>query len=590
MVVIMKFSDYVALFLVQRGVKCVFGYQGGSVTHLIDSINNNPAIEYVQNYHEQASAFCADAYARLSYERIGVAIASNGPGATNLITGIANAYCDSVPALFITGQVHTFAMKRKEAIRQESFQEIDILSAVSKITKYRTTIMNPLDVRYVFEKACFIAQTGRPGPVLIDIPVDIQGMDINIENLRGFTENDSIKPDISRSISTILKKIKMSKRPILLLGGGTSSSKFKNGISKMASILNMPVVASLQGLDSVDHSENYFCGFIGTYGNRSSNIAIQNADLVLALGTRLDMRQTGKAKEMFAKYAEIIHVDVDIEELNHTVKESLSIHCDINYFLETFNKELYNQKLPSWNAWLQLVKQWEKRFQNYLPDNKKIQPDKIIRFIGKILSDEIAVTSDVGQNQMWVAQYFRCKSKKLRIINSGGLGSMGYSIPAAIAAYYTKKYKHIIGFTGDGGIQMNIQELCLIGSKSLPVKIVILNNYSLGLIREMHERYYENRCIGSIIGFSQPDFKILAQAYNIRYMEIKTEEDMINLHTAIYSDEPVLINCILSQYTSVEPCLLGNECLDDQWPYLLNHEKELIIKELSELEKESCYE
>lgn len=556
----MKLSDYVARFLEKQGVKYIFGYQGGSITHLIESISETN-ITYVQNYNEQGSAMAADGYARISEEDIGVAIASNGPGATNLITGVANAYCDSIPTLFLTGQVHTWAMKGKRDVRQESFQEIDIISIVKPITKYAVTVMDKNSIRYELEKALFLAKNGRKGPVFVDIPVDIQGMQIEENELIGYYDRKDISNNNMESVlSKIDKLLEISKKPIILVGGGVTNSTAREELRKFIEYNCIPTVCSLQGLDVVNHDNKAFIGYIGSYGNRYANIALQNADVVLVLGSRLDMRQIGKNKEKFACNAKIIHIDIDESELNHNVNEYMSVNIDVNKFIIDFS--IYAHKYEGWKKWLNIISSWKNELEENLDVNI------YVKTIGKILDDNTVVVSDVGQNQMWIAQSLRINGNKNKILNSGGLGAMGYSLPASIGAYYASPERTIISFSGDGGIQMNIQELALIGSEKLPIKVFIFNNYSLGLIREIHEKYYNNNCIGSIKGFSQPNFSKLAEAYNLGYKEISSIDDLNNIKTELFDEKPYIFNIIFNEKTYVRPELLGMNTIDEQSPEL----------------------
>lgn len=559
---IMKLSDYVIEFFAQRGVKVFFGYQGGSVTHLIDSVAQNDNVLYVQNYHEQGAAFAADAYARCSEEKVGVVIASNGPGATNLITGIANAYCDSIPLICITGQVHTFSMKKQSGVRQESFQEIDIISMVKPITKYCVTVMDSEDIRLELEKAYYYALEGRKGPVLIDLPVDIQGMSIMPNTLKAFKKD---RKDLCNKLplekfEIIYNHILNAKRPVIIAGGGINMAGAKEEFELFIHNFGIPVVCSLQGIDAISHNNEYFCGFIGSYGNRNANIAVQNADIIIVLGSRLDSRQTGKNKENFAPEAFVIHVDIDKNELNHNVHEELSIHMDLKVFIQELNR--FSHIKGRFDDWTAMIKSWEKLFEDEVEQNKEL------KYIGKLLGDNVAICSDVGQNQMWMAQSLRVYGDNFRIINSGGLGAMGYSLPAAIGLYYTNKFNQVLAVMGDGGFQMNLQELCLIGSMRLPIIIVLLNNHSLGLIRDIHEKYYESRCVGSIDGFFQPDIHLLAESYSINYIKIKSEDELKNKIKNLLIDKPLIIDIDINHKTIIKPELIGGDKLDRQTPYI----------------------
>lgn len=573
----MKLSDYVMEYLRNTGVEVIFGYQGGSITHLIESMSF-AGIEYIQTYNEQGAAMAADAYARVSENSLGVAVASNGPGATNLVTGIANAYCDSVPTLFITGQVHTWAMKKDKQVRQKSFQEIDIISIVKPITKYAVTVMKPDKIRYELEKAIHIAKQDRRGPVLLDIPVDVQGMDIEPELLPVFlgTEND-VEHRFQNDYSECIHLLKKAKRPVILVGGGVNGRQAKSHIRQFSEKYHIPVVCSLQALDVMNHNSKEFIGFIGSFGNRYANLTVNNSDFVLVLGSRLDMRQTGKNTGKFAESATIVHVDIDENELNHNIKVALSYidSCEniLSFLIENFERK------EGFTLWLDLCTAWKKRYTKCLLINQ------FISSVGKCIADGTMVISDVGQNQMWVAQSLRIKGENIRILNSGGLGAMGYSLPGAIGACIGSNYSRCVAVMGDGGIQMNIQELCLIGQRQLPIIIIVLNNHALGLIRDIHEKYYNNHYTGSVEGFSQPRFEMMAAAYHIQYCHIDESACEEEIKSIFACDGPCLVDVHMSGDTYVTPELIGMDALDNQTPYLEKKEKSRITKEVENVDQ-----
>lgn len=572
----MKLSDYVAQFLRKKGVRYVFGYQGGSITHLIDSVYKTDGLEYIQNYHEQGSAMAADAYGRIAEEGIGVAIASNGPGATNLLTGIANAYCDSVPAMFITGQVHTYAMK-KNGVRQESFQEIDILSMAKPVTKYCVTVMKPEEICYELEKAYYIATTGRKGPVLVDIPVDVQGMDIEPDKCRQYETEVEMEYELDEDIIEKVKELlNSSERPVILVGGGVRQSGAARAVKSFAEKYDLPVVASLQGLDVLPHSSSSFVGFIGGYGNRAANIVLQNADVVLILGSRVDFRQTGKNVAGFIKNSKIIHVDIDRSELEHKLPKAVNVQCDIGEFMKSLEKCNLNRH----DKWLQKVSELKRQFTDINSEWDWKKYGYILTDIGKCISKPTVVVADVGQNQMWVAKYLRAASEEFRLLNSGGLGAMGYSLPGCIGAYYANPDYHIVGIMGDGGLQMNIQELGVIGGRQLPVTVIVLNNHSLGMIRDVHEKYYDKRYAGSVWGFEMPQLSRVAQAYNINYLYVDNA-DMSNVLKAVESRKPYIIEINMNEETYISPELVGMKSIDDMQPELRAEEKQCIMNLLN---------
>jgi len=570
----MKLSDYVMNFLYKKDIRHIFGFQGGSVTHLIDSIHKIDELAYVQNYHEQASSFCADAYARAS-GNVGVAVATSGPGATNLITGIANAFFDSVPCLFITGQVSVHAMKTNPAVRQQGFQETDIVSIVRPITKFAVTVLEAENIRYILEKAFYFAQSERPGPVLIDIPHNLQAAEINPQTLPGFCDSDKSTSEIKigqQPEDPVFKKIiammEESRKPVVLVGGGMTSVRGKGLLESLIHTCDLPVVCSLRGLDSIDHDNDHFCGFIGSYGNRYANFAIAQSDLLLVLGSRLDERQTGDNRTLFARGAKIIHIDIDPHELNHHFREDVSVCCDLELFLTKLITELGDRRFHH-IAWLEHIYRWKASYPSYgvSVDAKEIDPNEFMHILSKKVSSHSVVCADVGQNMMWVAQSF-CLNKNKRLLCSAGHGAMGYSLPAGIGASFALPDRQIICVMGDGGIQMNIQELQTVSREKIPLKIFIMNNHSLGMIRTFHEKYFSNRCYGSAIGYTNPDFQKLAYAFDISYTRISTCEDFNRLDEKINTAGPHLFEVVLSPQTQVIPEPAPRRPLEDQLPLL----------------------
>lgn len=571
----MKVSDAIAKFLANNGIKYVFGYQGGSITHMIDSFVK-AGIQYIQTYHEQGAGLAADAYARISDIGIGVAIGTNGPGATNLVTAIANAYCDSVAVLFFTGQVHLSTMKQCNRIRQESFQEIDIISIVKPITKYAVTIKNKYDVLPEIERAIRMAKEGRKGPVLIDLPVDIQG---EMLEETAFTENNfclnvdfhclkNIDMD-PKVICSIIGLLYLSERPMILCGGGVRQARAEKILREFACNMRIPVVCSLMGLDALNQHNDMFIGFIGSYGNRYANIALQNADLIFVFGSRLDLRQTGKRRDLFATRAKVIHVDIDETELGHYIDEEINVNADVGSFISELSRCITaQQKKIDTAKWISEINGYKKKYPDETEhEYQYMNPNKLLKEISVILPDNVIVCCDVGQNQMWAAQSLRISGDNVRILNSGGLGTMGYSLPATIGAYYADQESYIVGLMGDGGFQMNIQEMELIGDRQLPISIFIFNNHALGLIRDIHEKYYENRCCGSVEGFSMPDLEQLAKAYNFAYRKISALKDIEDLRKKEFRSKPEIIEVEFQENTYVKPELLGTDPLEKQIPY-----------------------
>ncbi|KUG24593.1 acetolactate synthase large subunit [hydrocarbon metagenome] len=570
----MKLSDYFMNYLFERKIGHIFGYQGGSVTHLIDSLYKVNGLIYIQNYHEQASSFCADAYARVR-GGAGVAIATSGPGATNLITGIANAFFDSIPCIFITGQVSTHAIKTKQYIRQQGFQETDIVSIVKTITKFAATVLEPENIRYYLEKAFFYAQSGRPGPILIDIPHNVQASEINPQALQSFYDSDEYTSEMNKKplpdekvVSQVVAMLAEAKRPVVLAGGGMASVKGKGIFKTFVHACDLPVVGSLRGLDTIDHDDEHFCGFIGSYGNRYANFAVAKSDFLLVLGSRLDERQTGEDRSLFARGAQIVHVDVDPYELNHNLHEAVSVCCDIESFLNALMAEIDDRRFDN-KAWIDHIHRWKARYPSYpVHDHTNdIAPNEFLHALSMKVSDNAVVCADVGQNLMWVAQSF-CLSGNKQLLCSSGHGAMGYSLPAGIGAHFASPNRQIICVTGDGGIQMNLQELQTVSRERIPLKIFIMNNQSLGMIRTFHEKYFDNRCFGSVNGYANPDFEKLAYAFDIVYTKIHNRDDFDRLDYGLNSEGPHLFEVVLSPTTQVIPEPAPRRAVEDQLPLL----------------------
>ena len=565
----MKLSHVIAQYFVKLGVTVIFGYQGGSITHMIDSFDKY-GIRYIQSYNEQGAGLAADAYARTSEIGLGIAIGTNGPGATNLITAIANAYCDSVPVLFLTGQVHSFAMKRSPDVRQESFQEIDIVSMVKPVTKYAVTITDKNTAIAEIDKAVHIALSGRKGPALIDLPVDVQGMEVDCSLEQYFCEKESYQAENSPlNREEILKRLMIAEKPLILAGGGVRNAGATEVFREFVRTLRIPVAVSLMGLDSLPHDDENFVGYIGGYGNRYANLAVQNADLILVMGSRLDMRQTGKRKDLFAASADIIHIDIDDAELGHFINREQKIKCDIKQFLTGALETINEKDELNIEEWRGTIAKWKKCYcdDREFSDQEANNPNAILRAIGAAMPSDVAVIFDVGQNQMWAAQSLRVAGENVRILNSGGLGTMGYSLPGAIGAYYANPTAKVVALMGDGGLQMNIQELQMISQFQLPITVVVFNNHALGLIRDVHEKYYDCRYVGSVKGFSMPELQKIATAYRMRYQKIESGEDLAKYSAFFKEEGPMLIEVEFLGNTYVRPELLGQDGLEHQIPY-----------------------
>ena len=527
----MKVSDYIVKFLVKQNIDIVFGYTGGSIADLIDSIYKTDGIEFVQSYNEQASAFAANAYSQVS-GKVGVAISSSGPGAINLLNGIANAFYDSIPCVFITGNVHTLGRKRNDEIRQNAFQETDIVEIAKSITKYSSYIKSETEVESELIKAFEIANSGRKGPVLIDIPYDIQRKEMLDEKITTPKKFDHRK---KLNMDEVVKKIQLSHRPLFLVGGGCQESK--KLLRRLLDKIHIPVVASMRGIDIVSHNSEEYIGFIGTYGNQWANMAVFHSDLLLVLGSRLDERQMGYNKSDFAPNAQIVQVDIDPMELGRKTDNVLSINSSVDNFLDELL--LYDIKFTC-EPWVKLLRSWKKKYLEMFEVEKKFVANYFIRQLSHQFDNNSIIIADVGQNQILAAQSVYIKQDS-QFLCSAGLACMGYSLPAAIGAYYASQNRKIVSLNGDGGFMMNMQELQTIKREKIPIVIIVLNNSCLGLIRKLQENLFENRYYASIVGYEAPNIQKIAEAFNIDYVLIDKLEELADIKQLLNKNKAIIM-------------------------------------------------
>lgn len=567
----MKVSDYIADFLHNKNIKTIFGHLGGFNADFVDSIYLQKNIKFMLPYHEQAAAFAANAYAVVT-EQTAIATSTGAPGFCNLVAGIANAFFDSNPCIFIAGTAHTKAVRTSKNIRQNAFEEIDTLSVVQDITKFSVKIENPEDIRYYLEKAFYIANEGRKGPVLLDIPYNIARSEVDVASLKGFeapvVEYDDID---TQQIMDVLKNVK---KPLIILGGGARSRQCKKQIKNLLDKVKIPVVASLLGLDVLSHNHPSFIGFIGHYGNRYANLALVNCDCLIVIGSRLDERQLCY-KTKLNPNLKVIRVDIDKHELNRKIPETISIYSTAEMFLEKLNVENFDE--CDFSKWLQVLNVWKKRYPSYDLSLKETNANNFLHVISDYLPDDAVICSDVGQNQMCVAQSIYLNDDRM-LLNSAGYGSMGFSLPAAVGAAYARPNTAVLSVNGDGGIQMNIQELQTIKRDNLPVNIVVLNNNCLGMIRRLQENMFDNRTSASIDGYSVPDYEKIAKAYGIDYLKIDSVAKYALVKDFISIKHPTFIEVILPQVMQNNPD--PGVTLDKQVPILSDEEYEAIKREV----------
>ena len=546
------------------------------ITHLVDSLGQNDKMRYIQTYHEQTAAIAAEGYA-IESGKFGVAICTSGPGVTNMMTGIADAYFGSIPVLFISGQVNTYEYKYDKPIRQQGFQEMDVVNVVKPITKYAVLLDKPEDIRYELEKAVYIATHGRKGPVAIDLPMNISRAEIDPEKLRGYVPIEDQPHTIP--VDEVRDLIEKAKRPMVLVGAGCNGDDVDKMLNKYLADTKIPVVTSLMGRGIIDETYSNYVGMIGSYGNRCANMAVAKADLLITLGSRMDTRQTGAMYQDFLK-GKIIHVDLDENELDHhRLENRLKVHSSVAAFLRVLNSvSVSYHDYASWNCWIAKLKEnysQDMEVERFV-DNKA--PYQLMQQLNEISKEGDVFTVDVGQNQMWSAQTLKLK-KEQRFVNSGGLAPMGFAMPAAIGIAFANPKKTIYCVTGDGGFHMAVQSMLTIAQYNLNIKVVVINNAALGMITQFQHLYFNDRMYGTTKagGFINPDLKTMAKAYGIRYSEYMSD----SLNEFETSDGPRMINYVVSGLTTVSPKLEYNKPIDKPSPQLPEEEYQCVMDSLN---------
>jgi acetolactate synthase-1/2/3 large subunit len=545
--------------LKEEGVEVIFGFPGGVVIPIYDAIFESD-IRHILVRHEQGAVHAADGYARAT-GKVGVCLATSGPGATNLITGIANAYMDSVPVVAITGQVST------NLIGTDAFQEADITGITAPITKHNYLIQDIKDLPVVIKEAFHIASTGRPGPVLIDIPVDVSKGMIE-DNIKAELKLEGYKPTYTgnpRQILFAARKIYESKKPVIFAGGGIVSSGAGDILTEFAHFLNIPVITTLLGKGAFSDMDELSLGMSGMHGTKPANLTFTGTDMIIAVGVRFDDRVTGKLSE-FAKDSEVIHIDIDPAEIGKNVKVDIPIVGDAKSVLSDLlgrYKELVEKKgEPDRKEWLDYVMALKKQCA-FKPDKdpESLKPGYIIRKIWEATGGDAIICTEVGQNQMWAAQYFKCL-KPRTFISSGGLGTMGFGLPAAIGAKVGCPGKAVIDIAGDGSIQMNSQELATAVINKIPVKIMILNNGYLGLVRQWQELFWDKRYSHVNIADSV-DFVKLVEAYGgVGFRVTKKSEVESTIKKALEIDNVVMVDFRIEREENVYPMVPAGSPID----------------------------
>ena len=537
--------------LLKENVEVMFGYPGGSVLPVFDKIYD-AAIKFILTRHEQAAAHAADGYARAT-GKVGVCIATSGPGATNLTTGIATAYMDSVPIVAFTGQVKT------HLIGNDAFQEADVIGITRPITKYNFLVKDVGDLARTIKEAFHIAGTGRPGPVVIDFPVDVQLQETEFNypkkiDIRGYKPTLSGHPG---QIKKATKAISESKRPILYVGGGVIISGAYEELKQLAERFQIPVTLTLMGLGVFPTMHPLCLGMLGMHGTAYANHAIMESDLIIAVGARFDDRVTGRI-DVFAPDAKVIHIDIDPTSISKNVHVDIPIVGDAKGILKQLIGFIKNK--PNTENWLKKIEDWRKKHPLKYKQDDKLRPQYIIEQIFELTKGEAIITTEVGQNQMWAAQWYKYNYPRT-YLSSGGLGTMGYGFPAAIGAKVGRPEKTVFDIAGDGSIQMNIQELATAVTYKIPVKIAILNNGYLGMVRQWQELFYKKRY--SYTTLVNPDFVKLAESYGAVGIRVtKKEEVRPAIKKALSTDNIVLLDFHIEPEENVFPMVPAGEAIN----------------------------
>jgi acetolactate synthase-1/2/3 large subunit len=548
-------SEILLRTLLLEGVDCVFGYPGGAVLYIYDAMHDFTDFNHLLTRHEQGAIHAADGYAR-STGKVGVCIATSGPGATNLVTGIATAYMDSVPLVVITGNVAT------SFIGTDAFQEADITGITMPITKHSYLVRDVNDLPRIIHEAFHIANTGRKGPVLIDIPKDVSAQKaiykpVTEINIRGY--NPTVQPN-KLQVDKLIKAIEEAERPVILAGGGVVYSDASKELIEFVNKTNIPITTTLLGLGGFPSAHELWMGMPGMHGTYTANHALQNADLLISIGSRFDDRVTMKLDGFAPKVKKIAHIDVDPAEIGKNVKTDIPVVGDIKAVLQYANTKA---KPAQSAAWIAQVK--ENKVQHplkYKDSETELKPQYVLEMIHDTTNGEAIVTTDVGQHQMWTAQYYKFKNPR-SLVTSGGLGTMGFGFPSAIGAQMGNPDRLVVSVNGDGGIQMCSQELAICAINNIPVKIVIINNQVLGMVRQWQEIIHENR-YSHIELAGSPDFVKLAEAYGVKGLRATNKEEARKVwQEALNTPGPVLIDFVVPRGENVFPMVKTGDTISD---------------------------
>jgi acetolactate synthase I/II/III large subunit len=579
-----KLSDYVMEYIAAQGVRDVFMLPGGGCMHLVDALGRSRQLSYVCVLHEQAAAIAAEAYAQYT-NRLGVALVTTGPGGTNAVTGVAAAYLDSTPMLVLSGQVKRADLAAGRGVRQMGFQEIDIVAMVRPITKYAVTVMDAADIRFELEKACHIARSGRPGPVWVDIPLDIQGALIEPAALRTYQARETSESPSPQAIAHTIELLNHAERPVLLAGNGIRLADGLSEFEALVELLQVPVLTTWKAIDFIGDEHPLFAGRPGSVGQRGANFAQQNSDFLLSLGARLDLGQTGYDHAAFAREASKVVVDIDAAELRKLrMQVDVAAACDVRVFMRNLLDQRARIERRDRSTWQGRCRDWRKRYPVVLPEYWSERP-KVNQYVlidalsDAMRADDVLIPGSSGACSEATMQAFRVKPG-MRIFNSEGLGPMGFGLPAAIGGCIASGHRRTVCVDGDGGFVMNVQELETLRRLGLPVKIFVLNNAGYASIRSTQQRYFDGRLVasGEQSGLTLPDVKRVASAFGVRTLAIQEPHEVrAGVAEALSGNDPVIVEVLVPVTQETRPRLMSRQRadgsfvskpLEDLYPFL----------------------
>ena len=581
-----KVADYIIDFYAKIGVDKIFVVYGAANGHLIDAFSRNKKTDYVAVLHEQAGGFAAEGYAKVKGNKIpGVAIATSGPGGMNFVTPAGNCFYDSVPVVFITGQVNSNFLRPDPSVRQIGFQEADMCSIFKSITKYTKLVLDPSSIKYELEYSLYLATNGRPGPVLLDIPVNIQSAEIDPDKLDGFkvptSDINAISSDqLDSKLEKLFLDIQKSTRPVFLIGGGVKSAEAIDELHELGNILEIPMFPTWNALDVVTSDYKHYCGRVGTYGGAGRNFGIQNSDLLISIGSRVSGRITGGNVKTFAREAKKYMIDVDPGVLKKEFQQvpfDENINCDAKIFINSFKDYLIKKKYKTEtkkNVWLKKCLEWKKTYdpvkQHYYKNTNIVQPYVFIRELSKKMKKNDIFVADCGGNIVTCNHSFETQ-KGQRYFTNNGNSPMGFSFSGAIGAFFADPSRKIVCVIGDGGMNMNIQELQTIKNYKIKIKTIILNNHIYGITKAFQETNFDGQSEAcGQIGYSPPDFIEISKAYGMKTLTINNNSEIEEkINELLMSDESIVVDVNCHEYHTYEPRVIGwSTPIEQMFPYI----------------------